>query len=333
MTEARTLDWAHGSLTVLARGAMLGPVTFRLPDGRSVAPLWAAPWGPDETPETLLQTVRGEWPCVPFGYTSAATPDTPPDWAAVLVPGAAGEWAHGYGSHHVWTWDDAGPGAIALHIDYPAGDPIRRLTRTLMPDPAGTAIDLTLTIEARADCALPMGLHFTFAMPDSPGALTLDPGPFAEGRTFPGRFEAGRSLAATDQGFADLAQVPAAGGGTLDLTRLPLAAETEELLLLNHSGGEVRLRHAAEGWQAVARWDPAAFPSLLMWLSNKGRQYAPWNARNLALGLEPVISPFGFGVATAAGPNPMAARGVPTARVFRAGEVMTTRYRLAVEPI
>ena len=333
MDASRILDWAHGSMTVLARGAMLGPVTFRLPDGRQARPLWAAPWGPEETPDTLLQTIRGEWPCVPFGYSSPAGPETPPDWAAVLAPGEAGEWAHGYGSHHDWVWEDAGPGTVAMHIDYPAGDPIRRLTRTLTPDPAAAAIDLTLTIEARDACSLPLGLHFTFAMSDTPRALTLDPGPFAEGRTFPGRVEAGRSLVASDQGFVSLAQVPAAFGGPLDLTGLPLDAGTEELLMLNGARGEVRLRHDAEGWQAVATWDVAVFPSLLIWLSNKGRQYPPWNARNLALGLEPVISPFGFGVATAAGPNPLAAKGTPTARSFRAGEVLTTRYRLAVEPI
>lgn len=312
---------------------MLGPVTFRLPGGRTARPLWDAPWDATETPDTLLQAIRGEWPCVPFGYTSAATPATPPAWAAAMAPAAPDEWAHGFGSHHPWQWDDAGPGRLALHIDYPETSPVRRLTRTITPDPDGAAIDLTLTIAARADCALPLGLHFTFAMPDSPGVLTLDPGRFAEGRTFPGTFEAGRSMLANDAGFADLARVPTLAGGLADLTRLPLPTETEELLMLTGAPGRARLRHAAAGWQAVTTWDAAEFPSLLVWLSNKGRQYAPWNGRNLALGLEPVISPFGFGTATAAGPNPLAAAGTPTARAFRAGEEMTTRYRLAVEPI
>ena len=36
-------------------------------------------------------------------------------------------------------------------------------------------------------------------------------------------------------------------------------------------------------------------------MSNRGRQYDPWNGRNLCLGVEPVVAAFDLGVAAGAG--------------------------------
>ena len=47
-------------------------------------------------------------------------------------------------------------------------------------------------------------------------------------------------------------------------------------------------------------------------------QAAPWNGRHLALGIEPICSPFGLGPATARADNPLARSGVPTALDFSA---------------
>jgi hypothetical protein len=64
------MAWAHGVAAVQGLGGMLGPVTFLLPDGRQVSPLHVAPWfdepGRRDQPP-ILQELRGEWPCVPFG--------------------------------------------------------------------------------------------------------------------------------------------------------------------------------------------------------------------------------------------------------------------------
>jgi hypothetical protein len=60
---------------------------------------------------------------------------------------------------------------------------------------------------------------------------------------------------------------------------------------------------------------------------------APWNGRHLALGMEPICSPFGLGPAVARADNPMAKVGTPTARDFTAGEAFTTRYRIEAEAL
>ena len=71
----RGLGWAHGALTVQRLGAMLAPITFVLADGRQVSPMHVAPWANAPGTETLpgiLRKLRGEWPCVPFGYSVPA---------------------------------------------------------------------------------------------------------------------------------------------------------------------------------------------------------------------------------------------------------------------
>lgn len=319
-----------------ALGAMLGPAVFVLPDGRQVSPLHVAPWEDDPAAADLpgiLQALRGEWPCVPFGYSVPVTDDTPARWAPLLGPPEPGEEVHGPSSNRVWRWEAAGPGALALSLDYPADHPVRRVERVVAADPASAALDFTLRIETRAACALPLGLHFTFRLPPAAGAATIEPGAFRTGRSYPGTVEPGATAFAIDAEFAALAQVPGRDGGLRDAARVPLQGAVEELLQLDGIDGTAALANRAEGWRARIAWDPAVCPSLLLWYSNRGRSAPPWNGRHLAMGMEPVCSPFGLGPATARAPNPVSAAGTATARPFAAGEVLETAYRLSVEPL
>ena len=127
MTDSpyRALAWPHGVFAVQRLGAMLAPVTFVLADGRQVSPMHIAPWagepGTDSLPG-ILRRLRGEWPCVPFGYS--VPPDGfVPDWAECIRPAEAGEEVHGHSSNHDWRWEEAAAGALRLSIDYPEESP------------------------------------------------------------------------------------------------------------------------------------------------------------------------------------------------------------------
>lgn len=334
--DHRTLGWAHGACTVQRLAAMIGPVLFRLPDGRQVSPLHLAPWA--DEPESaalpgILKRLRGEWPCVPFGYSVDATSDTPAEWARLLSPALAGEEVHGHGSNHPWDWLPADPGQVGLGIDYPPASPVRRVERLICPDPGAAAIDFVLRVETRAECSLPLGLHFTFRLPDAPGQARIEPAAFRIGRTYPGTVEPGASAFAIDRTFERLESVPDRLGGQVDAASVPLAGRVEELLQLDGIAGAAALTCRPEGWRARISWDGAVFPSLLLWYSNRGRTGAPWNGRHLALGMEPVCSAFGLGPATARAANPVSQGGTPTARAFAANECFETRYRLAIEPL
>jgi len=317
-------------------GAQLGPAVFVLPDGRQVSPLHVAPWADAPGAETLpgvLRSLRGEWPCVPFGYGTAVTADTPARWADIIAPPEQNEDIHGHSSNALWDWQDCEDGGLALSIAYPDSHPVDRLTRTVRAVPGEAALDFTLGITTRADCQLPLGLHFTFRLPAATGAARIEPGGHRIVRSFPGTTEPGASLFAIDREFADLGAAPTRDGGTIDASAVPLAGHVEDLLQIDGSDGTMALAVPAEGYRARITWDPALCPSVLLWYSNRGRTAFPWNGTHLALGMEPVCSPFGLGPATARGPNPVSAAGTPTTRTFRAGETLTTRYRLTIDPI
>jgi hypothetical protein len=331
----RGLGWKHGALVVQRLGAMLAPLTLLLPNGRQVSPMHVAPWaeeaGTDELPG-ILRRLRGEWPCVPFGY-SVSGDGSPAEWAALMHPATPDEEVHGHSSNHCWRWEESDSGNLRLSIEYPQTSPVRRLERTITPDPEGPAVDLELRIEIREACRLPIGLHPTFKLPPEPRQAMIEPARFDHGRTYPGTVEPNAALFAVDQVFASLAAVPGLYGATIDASRLPFAAAIEELLQLNGIDGSVALANQAEGYRVRLSWQKEHFPSLLLWISNRGRRMAPWNGRHLALGMEPICSPFGLGPATALADNPVARSGTPTARAFAAGEIFTTRYCIEAEAL
>lgn len=332
--DYRGLGWKHGSLTVQRHAAMLAPLTFVLTEGRQVSPMHIAPWADEAVAATLpgiLQRLRGDWPCVPFGYAIEDS-TAPADWARLNGPSEPGEEAHGHSSNHPWTWVESDGTSLKLTLDYPAESPVRRVHRSVTPDPNAPAVDIGFTIEIKDDCRLPLGLHPTFRLPHAAQGARIEPGPFKEGRTFPGTVEPSAPLFAIDQGFASLTAVPRRSGGTFDASRVPLPLETEELLQLNGID-HVSLANEAEGYRAKLSWNGEHFPSLLLWMSNRGRKAAPWSGRHAALGMEPICSPFGLGPASARADNPMAKAGTPTARDFKAGEVFTTHYRIEAEAL
>jgi hypothetical protein len=331
----RGLGWAHGALTVQRLGAMLAPVTFVLADGRQVSPFHIAPWADERGSETLpgiLRKLRGEWPCVPFGY-SVSPEGWPDDWSRLMGSPEPDEEAHGHSSNHEWAWLEGNGRSLSLALDYPASSPVARVERTVTPDPAAPAVDIEFSIFVRRACRLPIGLHPVFRLPAEAGAAELDLGAFDHGRTYPSDVEPGAALFAKDATFDRLTAVPARAGGTVDASRLPLAAGTEELLQIQGLDGTVALANHAEGYRVKLSWQKEHFPSLLLWYSNRGRKASPWNGRHVAIGIEPVCSPFGLGPATAIADNPIARSGTPTALGFTPERPFATRYRIEAEPL
>jgi hypothetical protein len=332
--QYRAVAWDHGVLAVQRLGAMLAPATF-LVDGRLVSPLHVAPWANEpgmEDQPGVLRRLRGDWPCFPFGYT-VPPKGFPPDWARLFAPAAPDEEIHGHCSNHDWTWEPAQPGELRLSIDYPPASDVARVERLVRPDPAGPAVDIEARVTVRRDCRLPIGLHPCIRLPLRPGAAHVEPGRFDHGLTYPGSVEPGTELFAQNQRFTDLSAVPGRAGRTIDASRLPFGVDTEELIQLNGIDGRASLVNEDEGYRVNLTWQKEHFPSLLLWISNRGRKAKPWNGRHLALGLEPICSPFGLGVATALADNPIAASGTPTAQSFSKDEPFVTRYRIAVEAL
>lgn len=332
MSSAKSLTWSHGVVSVESLGGMLGPTLFVLEDGRQIAPFHIAPWFESHQSSALpgiLQRLRGEWPCVPFGAAShRASHDGWPASDPVLE---SDQFPHGYGSNHKWRWLEAAENEIALEIDYPDSHPISKLQRRVKPVVGKAAIDFVLSIEVRRDCALPIGLHPIFRLPAQTGGMSLDIRAKA-GCTFPGQVDSS-SIFDPNQVAQDWHCIALRDGTTLNPSAVPLSQKTEDLLQLLDVRGHAELRNLTEGYRIQLDWNAEHFPDLLLWFSNCGRKHAPWNGRHLALGVEPVCSAFDLGNQISSSPNPINAHGNPTARVFHSGELFETRYRVTLDTI
>jgi hypothetical protein len=328
-SASRAIAWEYGVVSVDRRGGMLAPALFVLPNGRQVAPFHVAPWFSEPAAQTLsglMPRLRGDWPCIPFGFDVDRNPFM--DWPGSRAANAVDE-GHGFGANHDWTFAEDRPGALSLFIDYPQSHPIARLERRIRPDPSGPAIDVELTVHPRRDCRLPVGVHPTFRLPSATGTFEIALDSKTRIATFPGELDA--SAIFSPGQFAEISRVPLKRGGTLDIRRIPFAENTEELVQVLDAGGGVLLRNDLEGYAVRLSWNANDFPSVLLWLSNRGRTFEPWRGRHLALGVEPVCSAFDLGAAISEATNPLNARGVRTVHAFRAARAWTARYRFVVE--
>ena len=322
--ERWTLKWAHGEATAQSLGGMLAPVRFELGEGRTVSPLYVAPWGDDARWPGLLRALRGEWPCLPFGAVMAP-PGLPPGFE---TRNAADTWNHGYGANHMWRLVEKVADRLTLRIDYPSEGEIESLERTIEVDPEALALTVSLTVHARRDVVLPFALHPTFAIPDE--GIEVLACPHQSVHSYPVAPEPGISRSSPNHTFASLKAI-ATETGLMDVTRLPLLDKTEELLQIAGCQPPFVLRYPAQRADVLLDWNSEELPDALLWISNGGRAYEPWSGRNFALGVEPAQSFFDLGrVVTPPADHPLAGR---TGLAFRAGVPRTISYRLSARSV
>jgi hypothetical protein len=329
------LQWEHGSAEVQALGGMLGPVTLRLDGGRDVDIMHVAPWHGMTAADTLpgiLQRLRGEWPCVPFGRADQPQ-DLPPDWR---THPADDQWDHGYAANHAWHCIEATPLRVHMAIEYPPGAAVARVERIIAADPHAPALDIKLIVHARRDARLPAGLHPTFRLPPAAGRVRVKLGAHEGVHSYPTNAPGAISRLRADTRSDSLAHM-AGMDGPLDLSRLPLPGPSEELL-------QVRGVQAGAGAAGAAAppfalhyldyaacvgmwWDTAQLPDLMLWISNGGRIHFPWMSRHLAIGAEPVNSLFDLGrVARAPAGHPLSDR---LGLALTPQQPWQTQYRIA----
>jgi hypothetical protein len=287
----------------------LRELAFAQAGGSWLAPLHSAPWAgtpeaeamPDLLP--LERRLAGDFLCAPFGAND--------------VEGGP---FHGWTANSPWRLLDRGPGRLWLELGRPV---------------MGARIEKRLTLAADAPLLYQEHLidggagtltaaHHPMVRLAGAGRLCLSPkrcaiSPDAD-------LEPGRSLLACPARTADPRAFPAAAGGTLDLTRLPLGARHEDFVTLVEAAGNPL------GWAALLREaeddivfflkSPDVLPVTMLWYSNGGRDFAPWSGRHLGvLGIEDGRCAGALGHAAAAGPNPVAAEGVPTVFALKPGRV------------
>jgi hypothetical protein len=304
----------------------LGPVKFRL--GRqTVAPYSTAPWcGKPEAKKLipLLRELRGDFFCAPFGAG--------PAWRGESHP------PHGESANATWKVQPSAPGRLVatLQTRVRAG----KITKTIEARGTETNLYQSHVLEG-FEGEMCLGHH---AMLDfvrnGPGRISTSKVRLAQ--VLPVPFEnpaqGGYSCLKTGAWFRQLDRVPLADGGQADLTTYPARNGFEDLVMVHH-------RDATDfAWTAVVFpekkfvWfslkNPAHLASTVMWHSNGGRHYAPWNGRHRGvLGIEEVTAYFHLGLAASAEDNPWKEKGVPTTLALGGGKNTRIPYIMGVAPL
>ncbi|HEY6632053.1 MAG TPA: hypothetical protein VIZ90_11425 [Rhizobiaceae bacterium] len=297
-------------------------------DGRAISMLHKAPWVGDGSamPEDAaphLGGLAGDFFCAPFG-----------DASADHAPG------HGWPANTTWTHlgtERKGTETVArFRLDRKAmGADLVKELRLVDGHPflyqrhvfTGGKAD-GMSVANHAMVSLPNGGQLSFSPKrwwETP-QISLEPDPAR-----------GRSLLACPAKATDPTRFPLAAGGEADITSYPFAARHEDFAVGIEAEGS-RL-----GWTCVARGregdlflslrNPARLPMTMLWFSNGGRVYAPWNGRHVGcLGVEEGLNRAMLGDSARRTPHPLDIAGVPTGLTLAPGGAVEVRHIIGQVP-
>lgn len=308
-------------------GGHLGPVTFRLTN-RQVQPFAVAPWHAEKLPSVppILQVLRGDFFCLPFGNNTRpyAREKHPPHGET-----ANAKWncikAKTYHTH-LQLRTHARPGTVDKHV----------LLR-----PGETVVYQQHVVRGMSG-PMNVGHHATLRLPDHDRSGLVACSGFAWGQVAPLPFESpaegGYSSLRTGARFDSLQRVPAANGAWHDLSSYPARRGYEDLVMLVGRARGILAWTAVTVPQERYIWislkDPRVLTNTVLWHSNGGRHYPPWNGRHVnVLGLEEVTSYFHYGLAESAARNPVTDRGGVTCLRLDPDRPLVVNYIMAVAAV
>ena len=315
MTQhSRTLNNGLVEVGLNPVGGQLEPVCFFLNE-QPLRPLHHAPWlnEPYRDLPPMLQNLQGDFFCAPFGDNDLLPEETRP---------------HGLTANTTWLLKETKP--LSLH--YEAGGTVAgaHVSKELSLR-EGQPLVYQRHIFSGGSASLPFG-HHVMLRADEP--LKLSFSPWVWGGTPPEPVETdatgGRSRLAYPQAFDDLAAVKTQVGEQVDLSTFPVLERSEEILMLVSQDAPLAWSAACApraGWLWFALKMPATLQSTMLWLSNGGRDYAPFSGRHeRVIGIEEVTSYFHLGHAASIAPNPLSDQGYRTALTLAPEVQLEVRY-------
>jgi hypothetical protein len=275
---------------------------------RTIQPLHTAPWvddpaiAGDATIPGNLRFLSGDFFCAPF--STSDLDDGPP---------------HGWPANSAWKVIESARGTARYQLDRTILG-ARLIKELAVRD--GQPFLYERHIFIGGEGAVPVANHGMTRF-DAPASISFSPKLFGEtpATALEPDPKRGRSRLLYPAHFTDLSRVPMADGGVADLTQYPFADAHEDFVSLVERPGNPL------GWAAALRpdksdiflslKDPADYPITMMWFSNGGRDYAPWNGRHRGvLGLEEGRTFAGHGHRASIADNPWARQGIATSLVL-----------------
>lgn len=323
---------SHVSAHLTRLGGHLAPVEFRL-GRRTVAPFSVAPWAKEKIDAglpPLLHALRGDFFCAPFGGNG-----TP--WRGEQHP------PHGETANATWQLSAIERAADRVTLHAGLDLTVRRgyVGKHLTLVEGHTAVYQRHVISG-ARGPMGVGHHAMLKFPDAPGSGIVTTSRVVRAQVLPVPFEQAenKGYQALKPGarFRSLDRVPLIAGGTTDVGLYPARRGYEDLVMLT---ADARLDFA---WNAVtfpgeryayfALRDPRVLRHTVLWISNGGRHYAPWNGRHTAvMGIEDTTSYFHLGLAESAKPNALSRAGLPTTLTLNPKKPTVVNYIVGVAAI
>ena len=300
--ESLVLGGGPARLTCTLRG---GHVRIELPDsaGRWDSPHSLPPWQPGDYPGAppLLQVLRGDFFCFPFGVTEGST------------------YPHGETANRPWRVEstDRNSARLVLELEEMPG----RVTKLIRFNPPSGALLQEHLIEG-VEGQFNYGHHPILYVPDGATAL-LSTGPIRFGQVYPHGFavvdQDEHSVLKDGARFSSLDRVECRDGSQSTLAEYPVRPVSEDLVMFTPEQPGIAwnaLSMPGYLWLGLRR--TADFPSTLLWMSNGGRPRPPWNGVHTGrIGIEDVCSYFHEG-AHRSRLGLLDSEDIPTSRQFRA---------------
>lgn len=276
------------------RGGVLESFTVQ-DEGVEITPLHRAPWAEAEVPPTAPPHQRwlgGDFLAAPLG-------DGP-------------DGLHGRTANGDWQVVAAPDGTLRAVLDgaVQGATVVKELSVT---DGHPFVYQRHLFIGGTG--ALPVSNHAMISLPNG-ARLSFSRKRWWETLAAPMEATQGRSALAYPRRHEDAVEFPGADGGTVNLHRYPWGEAHEDFV------AGVEDPTSALGWTAVVRPEgdlilslknARALPLTMLWQSNGGRDYAPWNGRHKGcLGVEEGAALAVLGLSAQEVPDPLSAAGQPT---------------------
>lgn len=313
MPTSWTLSNRRIRLKVFETGGFIGDMLL---DGKPV-PLHRAPWlgePLDATIPPVLHHLQGDFFCAPFGDADVDPSEQRPHgktangkWIPVALDAEKGHWklegtVCGAEVHkYVWLDHDA---------------PLVHQRHRFIGGSGCLPVGHHLMLQTHAPIHLFFSPYDWIATPPQPVETPAS---------------GGRSLLAYDRRFERLEAAPLASGEVVDLSRYPQLHDHEDIVMLRSRGDQSYAWSAAlcaeEDWAWFALKNPQHLPGTVLWMSNGGRDYAPWNGRHRGvIGIEETCSYFHLGHRASQAPNPLSEQGRATCMTLHPAQSIDIDY-------
>lgn len=299
-------------LALTVAGGHLAPVTFFAQETDPIRPYAIAPWWNESLQPTVpqvLATLRGDFFCSAFGGSEEAV-------AGKILPlhgeSANGVWhpmSHGSSTAGCWL-------QLGMELSAQRGQ-CQAITALVSDQPViYQRHDLS-----RLTAPINPGHHATLSFPKTAGEGRLSFSRLKCAFTYRQPIEreetGGRSCLKPDVVITDLREVPCIDGSMTDLTRFPARPGFEDLAILCTDPALTLAWSAVtfpeRGYVWFSLRDPRQLSCTLLWFSNGGRDYPPWNGRHVnVMGIEDMTGYFHEGLAASCRNNPLTEHGVRT---------------------